>query len=68
MKINSRLNTCTLVSATTSLLPVGGLGYGLGYKLVSELDYECVITFSMCDYGNMLTCVLRPSACHNTAG
>lgn len=51
-KINSRLNTCMSASAATTLLPVDGLYY----KLVSELDYECSITFSTHSYGNTLTC------------
>lgn len=42
---------------------------GLCYKLVSELDYECTVTFSMCDQEKTsLTCVQKsPLTGCNTA-
>lgn len=43
-----KINTCMSASANNTLFPV----HGLCYKLVSELDYECTITFSTCDYEN----------------
>lgn len=45
------------LSAVATLLPV----HGLCYKLVSELDYECTITFSTRKSENTLMRAQHPS-------